>query len=85
MSRPVVCSQIDGQRDALEDGRNGVFVSVGDVEALRKVIMDLWANPEEAARMGREGRRTVEERYQIDRFIREVGEVIQEVAPRPPR
>lgn len=80
MGRSVICSQIDGQRDAIDDGRNGLFVPVGDVEALRKVIVDLWARPEESARMGIEGRRTVEHYRRLDRFVREVGDVIREAA-----
>ena len=80
MSRSVICSEIDGQRGAIDHGRNGFFVPVGDAEALRKVIVDLWGRPEESARMGAEGRRTVTEYHRLDRFIREVGEVITEAA-----
>jgi glycosyltransferase involved in cell wall biosynthesis len=80
MSRPVICSQIDGQRDAIDDGRNGSYVPAGDVEALRKVIVGLWARPEESTRMGIEGRRTVQQYRQLDRFVREVGDVIREAA-----
>jgi glycosyltransferase involved in cell wall biosynthesis len=80
MSRPVICSEIDGQRDAIDHGRNGLFVPVGDAEALRKVIMDLWASPEESARMGNEGRQTVLEYRRMDRFIRQVGDVIHKAA-----
>ena len=80
MSRPVVCSRIDGQRGAIHHGRDGLYVPVGDPEALRKVIVDLWEHPDEAARMGREGRRTVVERNGVDRFVREVGAVLREAA-----
>jgi glycosyltransferase involved in cell wall biosynthesis len=80
MSRPVICSEIDGQRGAIDHGRNGLFVPVGDAEALRKVIMDLWASPEESARMGNEGRQTVLEYRRMDRFIRQVGDVIHKAA-----
>lgn len=80
MSRPVVCSEIDGQRGVLDHGRNSLFVPPGDAEALRKVIADLWDHPEESARMGTEARRTVEEYRRMDRFIRELGEVIRKAA-----
>jgi glycosyltransferase involved in cell wall biosynthesis len=80
MSRPVICSEIDGQRGAIGHGQNGLFVPVGDAESLRKVIVDLWASPEESARMGIEGRRTVLEHRQQDRFVRQVGDVIATAA-----
>ena len=86
MSRPVVSSLIDGQRGAVDHGRNGLVVPVGDAEALRKTIVDLWEHPEESARMGREGRQTIVQRNGMDRFIREVAAVLQETAApgRPP-
>jgi glycosyltransferase involved in cell wall biosynthesis len=80
MSRPVVCSEIEGQRSAIDHGRNGLFVPVGDAETMRKVIVDLWGNPEESARMGREGRQTVLETRRMEGFIQQVGDVIQAAA-----
>jgi glycosyltransferase involved in cell wall biosynthesis len=80
MGRSVICSEIDGQRGAIDDGRNGLFVPVGDAETLRKVIVDLWARPEDTARMGIEGRQAVVEHRRMDRFVREVGDVIREAA-----
>lgn len=80
MGRPVICSQIDGQRDAIDHGQNGLFVPVGDPDALRQAIVGLWGNPGEAARMGAEGRQAVEKRHQLDRFARQVGEVIGDAA-----
>ncbi len=80
MSRPVICSLIEGQRGAIDNGRNGLHVPVGDAEALRKAIVGLWEQTEEAARMGREGRRTAVERHGVGRFIREVGAVLREAA-----
>jgi glycosyltransferase involved in cell wall biosynthesis len=78
MSRAVICSKVDGQRDVIDHGRNALFVPVGDVEALREAIIHLWSHPDEAARLGQEGRRTVEEYYSLDRFIREICNVIRE-------
>jgi glycosyltransferase involved in cell wall biosynthesis len=84
MSRPVICSQIDGQRDAIDDGQNGLFVPVRDAEALRKAIVDLWNRPDEATRMGVEGRQAVEKYRRLERFAREVGDVLREAAASVP-
>ncbi|MGA7244416.1 MAG: glycosyltransferase family 4 protein [Terracidiphilus sp.] len=80
MSRPVICSQIDGQRGAIDPGQNGLFVPVRDAEALRKAIVDLWNRPDEATRMGAEGRQAVEKNRRLDRFAEEVGDAIREAA-----
>jgi glycosyltransferase involved in cell wall biosynthesis len=76
MSRPVICSKTDGEPAAVDPGRNGLFVPVGDVAALREAIVSLWAQPEEAARMGAEGRQDVEKHRRLARYAREIGEVI---------
>ncbi len=80
MSLPVICSLIDGQRGAVDHGRDGLVVPVGDAEALRKAIVGLWEQPEESARMGREGRRIIVQRNGMDRFIHEVAAVLQQAA-----
>lgn len=80
LSSPVISSQIDGQRGVLDHRRNSLFVTSGDVEALRKAIVDLRDHPEESARMGPEARRTVEEHRHMHRFVRQVSEVIREAA-----
>jgi glycosyltransferase involved in cell wall biosynthesis len=80
MSRPVICSEIDGQHGAIDHDGNGLFVPVRDVAALRKAIVDLWHSPGEAMRMGAEGRRNVEKCRRLDRFAQEVGDVLREAA-----
>jgi glycosyltransferase involved in cell wall biosynthesis len=85
MSRPVICSQIEGQRGFIDHGRDGLFVPPRDAEALRKALIDLWEHPEESARMGQEGRRTVEQAHDIRRFTGEVAAVLREAAASSPR
>jgi glycosyltransferase involved in cell wall biosynthesis len=80
MSRPVICSLTEGQHGTIDHGRNGMYTPVSDAEALRKTIVDLWEQPEDAARMGHEGRRTVVQRHGMDRFVREVAAVLREAA-----
>ena len=69
MGKTVICSQVEGQRDLLEHGVNGLFVPPRDPAALRKAIEYLWAHPEECERMGREGRRKIERSHTLEKFI----------------
>ncbi|MBV9205904.1 MAG: glycosyltransferase family 4 protein [Actinobacteria bacterium] len=80
MSRPVICTMIEGQRGAIDHGRDGLYTPVGDAEALRKAIVGLWEQPEETARMGQEGRRTVVRRNSLDRFVAEISAVLRDAA-----
>ena len=63
MGVPSVVTDVRGCREAIENGRNGLLVPLGDVEALADAIIDLLQNGEKAARMGAEGRRIARERF----------------------
>lgn len=86
MGKPVICTRVDGQRDLLEDGVNGLFVPPHDPRALREAIEYLWSNPEVCERMGREGRTRIEQSHTLERFVdgvqRAVEDAIAEVRRR---
>jgi glycosyltransferase involved in cell wall biosynthesis len=69
MGKAVICTKVDGQRDVLLDGVNGIFVPPGDPVALRTAVEYLWNHPEECERMGREGRKRVEQYHTLERFV----------------
>ncbi len=80
MGKAVICSRTAGQRDVIRDGVTGLFVPQGDPGALRDAIRYLWDHPEEAERMGREGRKQVEERNTLESFIGNVKRIAEGVA-----
>ncbi len=77
MGKPVICSRIKGQVDVIQDGKTGIFVPVGDSKALREAILYLWSNPKEAERMGRAGRKYVEECQTLDKFVSNLHAVVK--------
>ncbi|MEK7670716.1 MAG: glycosyltransferase family 4 protein, partial [Bacteroidota bacterium] len=77
MGKPVICSRIKGQVDVIQDGKTGIFVPVGDSKALREAILYLWNNPKEAERMGRAGRKYVEECQTLDKFVSNLHAVVK--------
>ncbi|MDZ7632021.1 MAG: glycosyltransferase family 4 protein [Gemmatimonadaceae bacterium] len=66
MGKAVICSRTAGQTDVIVDGETGIYVPPGDPAALRAAIQHLLDHPDEAERMGRAGRRVIEERMQLD-------------------
>ena len=56
----VVAADTGGLGELVDDGTTGRLVPPGDVEALAAVVAALWADPDEAAAMGRAGRAAVE-------------------------
>lgn len=66
-ARPVLCTRVGGIPDVVRHGENGLLVEFGDLDALRAGIETLLDDPEAAARLAREARRTVVDRFDITR------------------
>jgi glycosyltransferase involved in cell wall biosynthesis/CelD/BcsL family acetyltransferase involved in cellulose biosynthesis len=80
---PVVATQVGGNAEVIEPGRNGLLVPVGDVPALAEAIDGLLRDGERRRRMGAEGRRVLAERFSLDRMVSETVALWEEcLAPR---
>jgi glycosyltransferase involved in cell wall biosynthesis len=79
MGKAVIATRTTGQRDVIDDGRNGIYVPPGDPRALRAAIERLMADPEEAARLGANARRTVEERMTLEQWTERIARVAREL------
>jgi glycosyltransferase involved in cell wall biosynthesis len=78
-SKAVVATRAPSTETYLEHGQTGLLVEPGDVEGMRKGILHLWRNPDEAIRMGREARRRFEENHTMDKLAQRVYDVVLEV------
>ena len=65
----VVASNAGGAAEIIQDGVNGLLTPPGDAIALANALARLLADPVERSRIGQAGRRTVEQRYQIDSHV----------------
>lgn len=63
MRVPAVATNVKGNREAVEHGRNGLLVPLGDVQALADAIVDLLMDRGKAHQMGEEGHRMALERF----------------------
>lgn len=63
MGVPCVVTDIRGCREAVEHGRNGLLVPLGDIRALADAIVELLTNRDRAHRMGEEGQHIARERF----------------------
>jgi glycosyltransferase involved in cell wall biosynthesis len=79
MGKAVICSRTKGQVDVVQEGETGIFVPQGDPKALREAIQYLWEHPDDAGRMGREGRKRVEKHHMLDNWVSDVKHVVQQV------
>lgn len=60
---PVVASNIPGVNNVMDPGESGLLVEPRDSEALAQAIIKILKDPSLAERMGRRGRKLVEEKY----------------------
>ncbi|TFV60115.1 UNVERIFIED_ORG: hypothetical protein E4P37_19710 [Bacillus sp. AZ43] len=64
-------------------GQTGFYFAPGDVEGLRDVLGWIRDHPMEAATVGVQGRRVVEEVHSLEAFVARIGDVVREVTARP--
>jgi glycosyltransferase involved in cell wall biosynthesis len=76
MGKAVICSRTPGQTDVVVDGQTGLYVPAGDPQALRQAICYLLANPAEAERMGRNGRRLIEQQMSLTHYSRRLAQLV---------
>jgi len=67
---PVVGTRVGGTPEAVEDGVTGLLVPPRDPEALARCIGLLLEDRNLASRLGRAGRRRIEERFSTERMVR---------------
>jgi len=65
--KPVIGTNVGGIRDQIIDGHNGFLVQPRNPEEIAEKILWLIDNPKEANRMGVNGRKIVEEKFNIDK------------------
>lgn len=66
---PVVATRVGGIPELVEDGATGYLVPPGNSDAIAGALNALLADPDQAARMGRAGRRRIEETCSFDRMV----------------
>jgi glycosyltransferase involved in cell wall biosynthesis len=80
MGRAVICSATDGLSESVVDGHNARIVPVGDADALRSAISELWEQPDKAAALGANGRQLVAQHRRLDQQIGELTSLLAKVA-----
>jgi glycosyltransferase involved in cell wall biosynthesis len=65
--KPVIGTRVGGIPDQIIDGHNGFLVQPRDPREIAEKVLWFINNPEEAKRMGMNGRKIVEEKYNVDK------------------
>jgi glycosyltransferase involved in cell wall biosynthesis len=79
---PVVASTAGGAPEAVSDGQTGLLVPPNDVPAVADALDRLLSDAPLRRRMGRAGRRRVDEYFAMDRYIQRVLAVYEKAITR---
>ncbi len=79
---PVVATRAGGVPEIIDDGTNGILVGVGDDAAMAAAVERLLADPAWAGSIAAAGRAKAFERFDIARYVREIEDLVIELARR---
>ncbi len=71
LERPLVATRVGGVAEMIDEGVNGHVVAPRDPDALANAVLDVVTDRERAREMGRRSRAIVEERFSMDRMVRD--------------
>ncbi|WP_341853100.1 glycosyltransferase [Thermoanaerobacter wiegelii] len=72
--KPIIATNVRGNRDLVRDGINGYLVPVNDIEAIAKAITKLAENKILRTKIGEEGKRIIQN-YAIEKVLKEMDEI----------
>jgi glycosyltransferase involved in cell wall biosynthesis len=78
---PVVASAVGGLPELVREGENGLLFPSGDESALTAALVALLDDPERRRRLGRAGRQTVAERFDVRHMAAEYDRHYRDLLP----
>lgn len=72
LAKPIVTTDVGGNREAVVDGVNGLLVPPRDPEALAVAMRRLVSDEALAARLGEAGRRRFREHFSLDQMLQQL-------------
>lgn len=75
---PLIATAVDGTREIVRPGLDGLLVPVSDADAMAHAIVDLARDPARARAMGDEGNRRVKSDFTLGRMVTETEAVYDE-------
>ena len=77
--KPVVATAVGGTPEMVINGATGILVPPADPLALANAIINILSDREMAKKMGMEGRKRVEEEFSIERYVRNIERIYEEI------
>jgi glycosyltransferase involved in cell wall biosynthesis len=78
-SRPIIATDVPGCREIVHNGKNGILVPLKNANALASAIKELINDSEKRKRMGKSGRKLVENEFSEEIVVNQTMKVYQEL------
>jgi len=72
VGKPVIATQVDGSRELIRDGINGLLCIPGDLDSLVESLLSLVSNKVFRSKLGFEAHKNMVENYSIDKTINNI-------------
>ena len=82
MEIPVVASRVGGIPDLVKHQLNGLLVKPGDVAELANALEQILCDNVLSSKMGKEGRKRIQEQFSSDIMVQSIDKVYQELLTR---
>ena len=63
LGKGLIATDLGFSTEAIEDGKNGYKIKLGDIEGFQKCIVELWSKPELISEIGKNARLDYERKY----------------------
>jgi len=77
--KAVIATRMGGPTEMITENKDGMLVHPGDPAELARNILELVENPDLRNRLGEQARHTVRERFSLDREIRQLEDVYEQL------
>ncbi len=79
IERPVVATNVGGIPELIKHNKTGLLIPPADSKALAKAILELLEDREKAKRLGKNGRRLIEEKFSQETMIDKIENLYREL------
>ena len=80
MGKPIIATDIEGVREAIIDGENGILVAPKNPEKIAAAVIRLLGNSADAGRLGERAKSDIPARFTLSRMIAETQALYFELA-----
>jgi len=75
--KPVVATNVGGNPEVVSDGETGLLVPPKEPDKMAEAIIKILSDRDMAKRMGEAGRKGVEEKFSLERMVKEYQEIYE--------